>query len=818
MENPALIVSRLTSPAHHRSQEQNIFRPQGVHLGTWLICLLFGLLPVHLLAEQRQGQTPTPPRSTASKTQSVTPVEQLQKLYDSERAAARNGCPAEVEDASQKLAAMALRELAALDVAQRRYDDAILHYKRSLTLEDVAGVRSRLAMVYLVAGKPDEAIAEADKILQADPKDSAVWFTKGKAAVQKDDSEQAIAAFQKSLELKTDPDAQFALANAYLQLKQKEKAEHVFQTMLGEYGDRAIWHMVFAGGYRDNGYRDDAIREFKHAIQLDPKLPHVHLFLALTILERDTWEPTEAAISELEEAIRLAPRDYLANQYLGAIESKQGKFAESNEHLKIATEADPTSPDPWVFLGSNAYQNKQYDLAKQYLTKAIALTGKDEARNNYQIRKAYIILGRLSITNGHREEGTQQLEHSKQLFALYMKQVEKQVGQGAAVAGMGGGDAPGDLPGIVAPPKNAGSLAPDSGEEAQADKPKLSPEEQAAIAGREKQLRAILGVSFNDWGTSEARQKNYAVATELFKEAKSWDPQTPGLMRNLGIAAFRQEDYPEAVSALRIEVPAEPQDLSLRAMLGMSLFNTNSFAEAAQAFTPLGDNAFRDPRIAYAWAISLIKTNQYQPASTVLDKLQTQQSSTEILLLVARAWTEMGYYPQAATASHKALQIDSQLPRAHFIAGNAYMRLEKYDEAVNEFRAEMAVSPSDVENEYNLAYALLRQSKTDEALGHLRAVLTQAPEHAGANYQLGKALLDGGQTKDAISYLEAAARLSPDLDYVHYQLQMAYRKDGRREEADRELAVYKQIKADKRESSVRRLEENSKKADGSGPN
>ena len=486
--------------------------------------------------------------------------------------------------------------------------------------------------------------------------------------------------------------------------------------------------------------------------------------------------------------------------------------------MKVAAAADPASADPWLVLGTNAYQEKNYDLAKQYLTKAIALTGKDEARNNYQIRKAYIILGRLSITNGHREEGTQQLEHSKQLFALYMKQVEKQVGQGAAVAGMGGGDAPGDLPGIVAPPKNAGSLAPDSGEEAQADKPKLSPEEQAAIAGREKQLRAILGVSFNDWGTSEARQKNYAVATELFKEAKSWDPQTPGLMRNLGIAAFRQEDYPEAVSALRIEVPAEPQDLSLRAMLGMALFNTNSFAEAAQAFTPLGDNAFRDPRIAYAWAISLIKTNQYQPASTVLEKLQTQQSSTEILLLVARAWTEMGYYPQAAAASHKALQIDSQLPRAHFIAGNAYMRLEKYDEAVNEFRAEMAVSPSDVENEYNLAYALLRQSKTDEALGHLRAVLTQAPEHAGANYQLGKALLDGGQTKDAISYLEAAARLSPDLDYVHYQLQMAYRKDGRREEADRELAVYKQIKADKRESSVRRLEENSKKADGSGPN
>ena len=126
----------------------------------------------------------------------------------------------------------------------------------------------------------------------------------------------------------------------------------------------------------------------------------------------------------------------------------------------------------------------------------------------------------------------------------------------------------------------------------------------------------------------------------------------------------------------------------------------------------------------------------------------------------------------------KRLEIDPQLQRAHFMAGNAYLRLDKNDEAANEFRAEMALSPGDVENEYSLAYVLLRQSKTDEAIGHLKAVLSQAPDHPGANYQLGKALLDGGQTKDAISYLEAAARLSPNLDYVHYQLQMAYRKDG----------------------------------------
>ena len=100
--------------------------------------------------------------------------------------------------------------------------------------------------------------------------------------------------------------------------------------------------------------------------------------------------------------------------------------------MRIAAQSDPTSPDPWVFLGVECLSEKNYDAAKENLTKAITLTGKDEARNSYQIRKAYIILGRLSVSEGHREARPQQLEHSKQLFALYMKAVEKQVGDQAA--------------------------------------------------------------------------------------------------------------------------------------------------------------------------------------------------------------------------------------------------------------------------------------------------------------------------------------------------------------------------------------------------
>jgi hypothetical protein len=52
--------------------------------------------------------------------------------------------------------------------------------------------------------------------------------------------------------------------------------------------------------------------------------------------------------------------------------------------------------------------------------------------------------------------------------------------------------------------------------------------------------------------------------------------------------------------------------------------------------------------------------------------------------------------------------------------------------------------------------------------------------------------------------LEIAARELPQNDYVHYQLQAAYRKDSRIAEADRELQIYKELKARNRESTVPR--------------
>jgi tetratricopeptide (TPR) repeat protein len=233
-------------------------------------------------------------------------------------------------------------------------------------------------------------------------------------------------------------------------------------------------------------------------------------------------------------------------------------------------------------------------------------------------------------------------------------------------------------------------------------------------------------------------------------------------------------------------------------MLAVSLYSSRQYAEAAQAFGSVGDVVYRDPRMAYAWAFSLARTNNPQKAIEVLNKLTATQLPKEMWLAVGDLYTQVDDQEDALRCFRKVIELDPSMERAHYFAGVALIRLGRPSEAISEFEAELKLMPGEPDTEYNLAYALLETSQKDQALALLWKLLAAHPDHAQAQYQLGKELLASGDKDEAIPHLEAAARLDPEDDYIHYQLQAAYRKAGRTADADKELAVYREIKDRKR--------------------
>ncbi len=691
-----------------------------------------------------------------------------------------------------------MAQIRALEAA---WPQSIELYRQSLALEDDTSTRLALAVACISGDRYDEGLVEVNKVLAVEPQNAEVWHTKGKILMAKEDYKGAAAAITRSLELHRDANAQLLLALAYLNLKEKPKADAVFRQMIQDYGDRAIWHVIIGGAYRETGYQFEAIDEFRKALALDPNAPHVHYFIGLTLMEINNNGTTPEIMHEYGEEVRQYPDDFFGNYGLGGLESRDGDVEQSNKHLLAASKADPNNPDPYMYLGLNAFKQHDNATAETYLRKAITLTGDNVSRNDYNIRRGYIALARILASQGKKEEAQTYFDKAKALSDLQHETNEKAF---ASYLTKDQDSSPGVL--MVKPPPKPKvpseeatnvDFTADIGA-VQLERTRLTPAQLEEAEKRVKTLRTILGNSYNDWGTSEARRGQYPAALTYFQDAEKWDDSTAGLMRNIGLAALKLGKNEEAARAFRVAVDKDPHDGSARAMLAISLYSSHQYAEAAKAFGQVGDAVYRDPRMTYAYAFSLAKVNDPRKAVEVLNHLTAQDLAKEMWMTAGDVYTQVDDYEDALRCFRKAIELDPSMDRAHHFAGVALIRLGRPSEAIPELEAELKLSPNDPDTQYNLAYALLETSQKDQALAILQSLTAAHPDHAQAQYELGKELLNSGDKNQAIQHLEVAARLEPNTDYIHYQLQAAYRKAGRTSEADKEMQVYREIKEQQR--------------------
>ena len=754
-----------------------------------------------------------PPRKTAhAPSKELTPAAaELDRRLKAAQAAQQAGDPNLIALANKSLIAFCLRQVGQLRLYEGAFTQAGELYRRAIDFEDIPDIHTDLAIAFLRANRLDEALAETSRVLSADPNNGRAWNVQGKTWMKKQDPHRAAESLARSIAIQPDLEAAYSLGISLLADKQREKADAIFHQMVDYAGDSGAIRVLFARAYRDANLMDDTLRELKKAIALDPATPHAHYFLGLSYLILNEWAPTPESRAEFLKELHYHPRDFLSNYFLGVITSINHEFTESNHYLRAATGIDPASPLAWLYLGLNAHAMSDDRHAEEYLRKAINLAGDQLSEANYLIRKGYVTLGRILVQTGRNAEAAPYLKKARELQNLALKESYKNVADVQAESGVSTGAA---VAPYVPPTEQEISLPQPSQVDpsAQANaallaRSNLTVKEKAQADAQEKQLRAILGTGFNDLATSEATRDLYRAALGHYQEAERWSSTIPGLFRNLGIAAFRIEDYPETIRALSKSLEAGASDSQARAMLGMAYFATNAYSNAVRTIAPLGDAARRDAGLGYAWAASLARKGDPGGAANVLGEVEKLPLNPDSLLLVGQLWVEIGDYSRAVAAFRRAQQIAPKFPKSHYYCGLALLRDNRPADAIPEFQAELALAPGNPDATYSLGYAYLQQSRRDEAVALFRSVVASDPSHAKAQYQLGKILLDEANVKEAIIHLDAAARLDPETDYIHYQLQAAYRKDSRIEDADRELQVYRELKAKHRQLDLPKPEE-----------
>lgn len=144
-----------------------------------------------------------------------------------------------------------------------------------------------------------------------------------------------------------------------------------------------------------------------------------------------------------------------------------------------------------------------------------------------------------------------------------------------------------------------------------------------------------------------------------------------------------------------------------------------------------------------------------------------------------------GRLEAAEAAFREVLRLDPNSVAALANLGVVYMRMERYDDAVESLEKAARLAPGIAGIQLNLGLALLRQNRFADAIPRFRRAMELEPQQSQARYLLGLSQYMGDDYEGAVETLEPLyPEFSSKMDYL-YILGSCHGKAGREREAAR---------------------------------
>lgn len=235
----------------------------------------------------------------------------------------------------------------------------------------------------------------------------------------------------------------------------------------------------------------------------------------------------------------------------------------------------------------------------------------------------------------------------------------------------------------------------------------------------------------------------------------------PGLYEaelNLGILELRRQHPAEAAPLLRDAAAQRPNQARPQRYLGDALLASGDFAAAADAFRAA---LALDPKVAVAelgLGQSLMRQAKLDDALPHYRQAVTLDPALKSYLLELAAAYSTAHHTDRALALLKEFPED---PGAREESGRLYLAAKRPADAVPEFQAAVALSPS-AANRLALATAYLESGQSDAATPLLEQALRSNANDFDLRMALGRIHRDKRDYLAAANQFLAAASLKPD--------------------------------------------------------
>jgi tetratricopeptide (TPR) repeat protein len=265
-------------------------------------------------------------------------------------------------------------------------------------------------------------------------------------------------------------------------------------------------------------------------------------------------------------------------------------------------------------------------------------------------------------------------------------------------------------------------------------------------------------------GRQAYETRRFEISIAEFERALAVCPRRAQVSLALGEAQLMAGRLEASLESLRQAVKLDPKNVTAHKVLGDALYLKGQEAEAEQSLKA-----------------ALALDPKFEPARYALGRIYYQQNR----------------FPEAVQQFQAVIELDPNNYRAHDNLGLCYDALYRDADALRHFLKALDLVYKD-HPDYDSAHAdlagfFLKRNEYEKAF-QLAAEAAQRNPRAARNFFLtGKALVGLNKEQLSLRWLERAVELDPGYREAHYLLARTYQKLGRKEDADRELAKFREL-------------------------
>jgi tetratricopeptide (TPR) repeat protein len=298
---------------------------------------------------------------------------------------------------------------------------------------------------------------------------------------------------------------------------------------------------LFAGTNRP----DDAIRELKDILAVDPGSAEGHLLLGIAYRTVGASEFMGEAVAELRQALAIDPTFAPARFYLAHIYLDLGRFERAREELDAALAQVPRNPQFLTLLGEVERQLKNSRRSLEVLTEALKIDP-SSAQAHYYLGLTLFDLGRPNDAIKELETVVQSGEKRAEVYlslgAAYLE--ANRIDEGLEILSQATHIDP-------ARPDIRVQLARAYRLKGQLDKAEAQllvavPQGPASVASPFVEQRQLEFDLYLEQGLLKAQQGKLAAAADAFRKVLEMDPNHGPTNRHMAEVCLRQGQYARA--------------------------------------------------------------------------------------------------------------------------------------------------------------------------------------------------------------------------------------------------------------------------------